>query len=125
MLISKFKNIKKLNTKNILKSFTNKSNKNFSTITSNESCIKENVSKNLEDVKDKINIKIEKHENNFLKKSNVLFFDFQSTTPIDPRVFDAMFPHMTYLYGNPHSKSHEYGWNAEDAVEISRKVIII
>ena len=51
-----------------------------------------------------------------------IFFDFQSTTPIDPRVLDAMFPFMTYLYGNPHSKSHEYGRSAEDAVEISRKV---
>ena len=47
----------------------------------------------------------------------------QATTPLDFRVLDAMLPYMTNLYGNPHSKTHEYGWEAEEAVELSRKKI--
>lgn len=98
-------------------------NKSFS-----ESCSKQMNVSNLSEADIKkhsnIEIKIEKGDTGFgLDKSNVLFFDFQSTTPIDPRVLDAMLPYMTYQYGNPHSKSHEFGWNAEKAVETSRKVI--
>ena len=48
------------------------------------------------------------------------FLDNQSTTPLDPRVLDAMLPLMTWQYGNPHSRSHHYGWEAEDAVEDAR-----
>ena len=69
-----------------------------------------------------VEISLEKIDYGITDKSNVLFFDFQSTTPIDPRVLDTMLPYMTYQYGNPHSKSHEYGWNAEKAVETARKV---
>jgi cysteine desulfurase len=52
-----------------------------------------------------------------------IFLDFQSTTPLDPRVLDAMLPYMTLHFGNPHSKSHEYGWDAEKAVEKAREQI--
>jgi cysteine desulfurase len=48
------------------------------------------------------------------------FLDNQSTTAMDPRVLDAMMPLMTWQYGNPHSRSHHYGWEAEDAVEQAR-----
>jgi len=48
------------------------------------------------------------------------FLDNQSTTAMDPRVLDAMMPLMTWSYGNPHSRSHHYGWEAEDAVEVAR-----
>uniref|UniRef100_A0A7S0XYF8 cysteine desulfurase n=2 Tax=Hemiselmis andersenii TaxID=464988 RepID=A0A7S0XYF8_HEMAN len=48
------------------------------------------------------------------------FLDNQSTTPMDPRVLDAMLPLMTWEYGNPHSRSHHYGWEAEGAVEQAR-----
>ncbi len=48
------------------------------------------------------------------------FLDNQSTTAMDPRVLDAMMPLMTWQYGNPHSRSHHYGWEAEDAVEEAR-----
>ena len=44
----------------------------------------------------------------------------QATTPLDPRVVDVMLPFMTEQYGNPHSRTHLYGWEAEDAVEVAR-----
>jgi selenocysteine lyase/cysteine desulfurase len=46
----------------------------------------------------------------------------QSTTPIDPRVLDAMLPFMTQQYGNPHSRTHQYGWESEKAVDAARVV---
>lgn len=49
------------------------------------------------------------------------YLDFQSTTPTDPRVLDAMMPYYMELYGNPHSRTHVYGWEAEDAVEVARE----
>lgn len=49
----------------------------------------------------------------------------QATTPVDPRVLDAMLPYLTDQYGNPHSRTHAYGWEAEHAVEEARKVTVI
>lgn len=49
------------------------------------------------------------------------YFDYQATTPIDPRVLDAMLPYMTTHFGNPHSRSHSYGWESEAGLENSRK----
>ncbi|CAG9529691.1 unnamed protein product [Cercopithifilaria johnstoni] len=49
-----------------------------------------------------------------------LYLDMQATTPMDPRVVDAMLPYMVSAYGNPHSKAHFYGWEAEEAVEKAR-----
>jgi len=49
--------------------------------------------------------------------------DFQSTTPMDFRVLDAMLPYMTNMYGNPHSKSHEFGWETEEAVTQAREKV--
>ncbi|KAL3998157.1 cysteine desulfurase IscS [Acanthocheilonema viteae] len=49
-----------------------------------------------------------------------LYLDMQATTPMDPRVVDAMIPYMVNAYGNPHSKTHFYGWEAEKAVEKAR-----
>eukprot|EP00936_MAST-01D_sp_MAST-1D-sp1_P000395 g395.t1 len=51
------------------------------------------------------------------------YLDLQATTPIDPRVLDAMLPHMTHMYGNPHSTTHMYGWEAEDVVEDAREQV--
>ena len=47
---------------------------------------------------------------------------FLSTCMQDPRVLDAMLPYLTSLYGNPHSRTHAYGWETEAAVERARKV---
>lgn len=49
-----------------------------------------------------------------------IYLDMQSTTPVDPRVADAMLPHLTTQYGNPHSRTHAYGWEAEEAVDVAR-----
>ena len=47
--------------------------------------------------------------------------DYAATTPLDYRVLDSMIPYMTTQFGNPHSRSHVYGWEAEKAVENSRE----
>ncbi len=49
------------------------------------------------------------------------YLDLQATTPCDPRVVDAMLPYMIGRYGNPHSKTHSYGWQTESAVEEARE----
>lgn len=49
-----------------------------------------------------------------------LYLDAQATTPLDPRVLDAMLPYLVNNYGNPHSRTHAYGWESESAVEKSR-----
>lgn len=52
-----------------------------------------------------------------------IYLDMQSTTPVDPRVLDAMLPFLTGLYGNPHSRTHAYGWEVEKMVEQGREHI--
>ena len=55
-----------------------------------------------------------------LLKGTPVYLDTQATTPLDPRVLDHMLPFMTDLYGNPHSRTHLFGWETEDAVEVAR-----
>ncbi|KAK9473245.1 pyridoxal phosphate-dependent transferase [Dipodascopsis tothii] len=50
-----------------------------------------------------------------------IYLDVQATTPLDPRVLDVMLRFYTGLYGNPHSRTHAYGWETESAVEDARK----
>jgi len=45
----------------------------------------------------------------------------QATTPLDPRVLDAMLPFYSGLYGNPHSRTHAYGWETDKAIEQARE----
>ncbi|XP_029946805.1 cysteine desulfurase [Salarias fasciatus] len=65
---------------------------------------------------------IKKHE---LEKDELrpLYMDFQATTPMDPRVLDAMLPYQVNYYGNPHSRTHAYGWESETAMENARKQV--
>lgn len=52
-----------------------------------------------------------------------LYLDMQATSPVDPRVLDAMLPYYLSRYGNPHSRTHLYGWESENAVETARSQI--
>lgn len=52
-----------------------------------------------------------------------IYLDYQATTPMDPRVIDAMVKCMKEDYGNPHSRTHSFGWKAEELVEIARKQV--
>ncbi|WP_029001248.1 IscS subfamily cysteine desulfurase [Azohydromonas australica] len=50
-----------------------------------------------------------------------IYLDYAATTPVDPRVVQQMVPYLYQQFGNPASRSHAYGWAAEEAVEIARE----
>ena len=49
-----------------------------------------------------------------------VYLDYQATTPVDPRVLEALRPYFETSFGNPHSINHSYGWDAFDAVQLAR-----
>jgi cysteine desulfurase len=52
-----------------------------------------------------------------------IYLDFHATTPVDPRVLDAMLPYFTEHFGNAASRTHAYGWKADGAVETARRQV--
>ena len=54
-----------------------------------------------------------------------IYMDYSATTPVDPRVVDVMIPYLREQFGNPASRSHAYGWSAEEAVENARSEVCL
>ena len=55
--------------------------------------------------------------------SRPVYLDFHATTPVDPRVLQAMLPYFNHVFGNASSRQHRFGWKADEAVERGRQQV--
>jgi len=56
-------------------------------------------------------------------KGRPIYLDNHATTPVDPRIVQAMLPYFTERFGNPHSSDHFYGWEVAEAMEVAREQV--
>ena len=53
-----------------------------------------------------------------------LYLDYHATTPVDPRALAEMLPFFSERFGNPHSRQHAWGWEADKAVDAARRPVL-
>ena len=69
------------------------------------------------------NISLKEISNMYVKNENMIYADYQATTPVNAAVLDKMFRYFSHDFGNPHSNTHAFGWISKEAVELSRNQI--